>query len=405
VKDEAAADPNAIGRPAVTPMPFSRVLAVGDSVMQGAGPDLYASLPRALPGITVDALPSRQLWHAGAAITQHLRRGFSPEILLVHLGTNGLPSNEQIDEIFEAANGAHVVIVNTRAPRDWEDETNRRLSQAVRRQHDATLVDWWALTSRHPEWLKQDGFNLSRSGAEAYAQNVADAVRQAASRKPEQFTEAPTPSLHLERPAAVPPAVHPRESWTNRPPLTPLAAEHPLTLIVHHTAGSNTTTTHQVPAALRAMLDFHTSPEKGFSDIAYNFLIDRSGGVWEGRSGSINRPVVSDATGGNQGFAQSVCLLGNFSHELPTPDALSSLARTLAWLADRDHIDTSLGAIAQFTSRGSNLWPAGERVRVATIAGHRDLTRTECPGDALYDYVKHHLARAVNAARQQSRPA
>jgi hypothetical protein len=146
------------------------------------------------------------------------------------------------------------------------------------------------------------------------------------------------------------------------------------------------------------MYRFHTG-EKAWPDIAYNFLVDREGGVWEGRAGSLAGPVAADATGGSQGFAQLVCFIGDFTGEAPTAAALAAGTRTLAWLAQRYGVSTAPGATVNFTSRGSNRWPAGTAVTTATIAGHRDMSTTACPGNAFYPYVRNQLQRDVQAVR------
>ena len=80
--------------------------------------------------------------------------------------------------------------------------------------------------------------------------------------------------------------------------------------------------------------------------------------------------------------------------------------RGFAWLADRYRIDTTAEAHLTFSSRGSNRWPAGTEVTTATIAGHRDMSLTACPGDTFYPYVSEELQAAVEHARQtQQTPA
>jgi len=160
-----------------------------------------------------------------------------------------------------------------------------------------------------------------------------------------------------------------------------------LFLLVHHSASSNDYSEEDVPDILRGFFDYHTSPEKGWYDIAYNFLIDRFGGLWEGRSGSLAGPIAGDASGGNQGFSQLVCLIGDFSNEPPTAEATDSLVSVIAWLAHKYDISAQPGAQVEFVSRGSNRWPAGEKVVTPPVAGHRDMSITSCPGDALYPYV------------------
>ena len=39
------------------------------------------------------------------------------------------------------------------------------------------------------------------------------------------------------------------------------------------------------------------------------------------------------------------------------------------------------------TSQGSDRYPAGERVRLPVIDGHRDTNQTACPGRYLYDQL------------------
>ena len=51
------------------------------------------------------------------------------------------------------------------------------------------------------------------------------------------------------------------------------------------------------------------------------------------------------------------------------------------WLGGHSALDTSPGATTTFVSRGSQRWAAGRAVTTPTIAGHRDMTFTGCPGD------------------------
>ncbi len=198
-------------------------------------------------------------------------------------------------------------------------------------------------------------------------------------------------------------SINPRDSWaTNRPPRGTLHAEDVRFLLVHHSASRNGHTGAEAPAILRGFYDYHTGPVKGWSDIAYNFLIDADGGVWEGRAGSLDGAVAGDATGGNQGYSQLVCLIGDYNTASPSPASKSSLVLLLAWLADRYGVSTAPGAQVTFISRGSNLWPPGASVTTPTITGHRAMSRTSCPGENLNAYVTGSLIADVQAARTGS---
>ncbi len=205
------------------------------------------------------------------------------------------------------------------------------------------------------------------------------------------------------------PAVRPRSAWAgpDRPPRRPLAVEAPgdvRFLLVHHTASpGNGYAEGAVPGLLRGMYDTHTGT-KGWPDLAYNFLVDRYGGIWEGRAGSLAGPVQPDATGGSQGFAQLGCFLGDHTTVAPTPQAEASMTSLLAWLARRYGVDTRPGATAAFVSRGSNRHPAGTRVVTRTVEGHRAMSQTTCPGDAAYALVRDRLPAAVTQLAASTDP-
>ncbi len=200
--------------------------------------------------------------------------------------------------------------------------------------------------------------------------------------------------------AAAQPAIRPRGAWGDGlAPTGPLPSESAgdvRFLLVHHTAGANGYPADAVRATIRGIFDYHTGP-KGWNDVAYNFFVDAYGVIWEGRQGSLAGPVKGDATGGSQGFAQLCCFLGDHRTVPPTPKALAAMADLLAWLAGRYAIDLSATAKATFVSRGSNRHPSGKQVTTPTIAAHRDMSNTTCPGDACYALVRGDLSRTAAA--------
>jgi N-acetylmuramoyl-L-alanine amidase len=197
-------------------------------------------------------------------------------------------------------------------------------------------------------------------------------------------------------------SILPRQAWAgDLAPRGPMGTEDVKFLLVHHTASPNNYTMSGAIDVMRSAYRLHTGPAKGWPDVCYNFFVDRFGRVWEGRAGSLDGPVVADATGGSQGFAQLVCLLGDFTSEMPSPQAIDALTRTLAWMADRFALTTTPNATDDFVSRGSNLWPPGSTVTAAIISGHRDMSSTACPGDTFYPYVHTQLQGEVDALRQR----
>ena len=193
--------------------------------------------------------------------------------------------------------------------------------------------------------------------------------------------------------------VLPRDAWgADLPPKSAIQAESVQFLLVHHTASSNTYPLAGARDVLRATYAWHTSPAKGWPDLCYEFFVDHDGVVWEGRAGALGGPVRADATGGSQGFAQLVCLVGDFTTADPTQAMIDSLIKVLAWLAIRYGIDTAPGATTSFVSRGSQRYASGVPVTTPTIAGHRDMSYTGCPGDQVYFHLDD-LRTQVHAQR------
>jgi len=193
--------------------------------------------------------------------------------------------------------------------------------------------------------------------------------------------------------------VQPRDTWgKNLQPTGPMSLEAPEDvrfLLVHHSASPNNYSVEQSIQYLRSFYHYHTSAEKGWPDIAYNFLVDRYGQIFEGRAGSIEFPVRGDATGGSQGYALLCCFIGDHTDTAPTPEAQSAMVALLAWLAATYNIDPSPGATTEFVSRGSNLHPEGKLVTTPTITGHRTMSRTTCPGDQAFALVQNSFPARV----------
>jgi hypothetical protein len=191
--------------------------------------------------------------------------------------------------------------------------------------------------------------------------------------------------------------IHPRDDWgADLPPKGPMGAEDVRFLLVHHTASANNAPDPR--AVVRQTYAYQTGPAKLWPDICYHFMIGADGSIWEARAGSLAGPVIADATGGNQGFAQLVCLIGNFVGEAPTAAAQDSLMRLLIFLADRYEINTDPSATMSFISRGSNRYRAGALITTSTVSGHRDCSATACPGDVGYSLLPTWRSR-VNATR------
>ena len=150
---------------------------------------------------------------------------------------------------------------------------------------------------------------------------------------------------------------------------------------VHHTVNSNDYSRKDVAGLIRGMYRYHTE-YLGWSDIGYNFLVDRFGRTWVGRAGGPSRPVRGAHTLGFNSTSCGVSVIGNFETTEPNRAVVRAVARLAAWKLDR-HGRTPTGRTT-VRSEGSDRYAAGRKVRLPVIDGHRDTNETACPGRHLY---------------------
>jgi len=171
---------------------------------------------------------------------------------------------------------------------------------------------------------------------------------------------------------------------------------------IHHTASSNSYTKAQAPAAVRSIYAYDTEG-LGWSDIAYNVIVDKYGQIFEGRAGGLARAVRSAATGGFNPSTFSVSALGTYTSVAPSAAMLRSMERILAWKLGLYHVDPQ-GKVTLVASSGAGTtsrFPDGTAHTFNAISGHRDAGLTQCPGNMLYaklPAIRSAVAKMMGAA-------
>jgi hypothetical protein len=156
---------------------------------------------------------------------------------------------------------------------------------------------------------------------------------------------------------------------------------------VHHTVNANSYTRAQVPAIIRGIYAYHTQ-SRGWSDVGYNFLVDRFGRIWEGRYGGVDRPVVGAHTLGYNDDAFAASAIGNYDIAKPPAAVVAAYGRLFAWKLSLHGVRAN--ATRQWITK--RYLPA--------INGHRDVGQTACPGRYLYAQIP--AIRRQAAAAQRS---
>ncbi len=163
------------------------------------------------------------------------------------------------------------------------------------------------------------------------------------------------------------PDIQQRAEWCSNCPTTqtPVVSE-PTHLIVHHSAGSNSSS--DWAAVVRSIWDFHVNG-RGWADIGYHYLIDPNGEIYLGRADDIQGAHFC-AQNRN---AMGICMLGTFTDVAPASAARASWVDLAAYAACKWDVSPQSRSI--HASSGLNL---------LGVSGHRDGCATACPGQELY---------------------
>lgn len=252
--------------------------------------------------------------------------------------------------------------------------TNAALRRRLGRRR--LLRSWAAMVA--------SGVALSRLGA-VDAAPLADDPTPAVSPifKPDVpwFRPAPTESAPPETtppevasaPAGLPSFIRPRTAWKAAPPVHSYVPQTPKGISFHH-SGAAWTGKPGPEQYLRNIQAFHTGSQREWEDIAYHFLIDLDGAVWEGRPPTArgNPSIYYDPAG-----LVLISYLGDFGSQELTEPQLAAGVQTAAWVIGQYGISPT-----------------------AALTGHRDHAPTSCPGDNIYKLIQDGtIARRVHEAR------
>lgn len=152
--------------------PYDIVL-IGDSVSVRTIPYFSEAFPYGL----IDAQVNRQIWDAPGLYRHYLDQNMVGDVVVFALGTNGVVTDDQIDDVMELVDSdKHVWFVNTRSTTDWQGETNDALQNAAARYSNVNIIDWYSYSASHSDWFDGDGTHLNEDGAAAYIDLIKSTV-------------------------------------------------------------------------------------------------------------------------------------------------------------------------------------------------------------------------------------
>ncbi len=232
-----------------------------------------------------------------------------------------------------------------------------------------------AATSRagtEPFWVRSaDGYQVTMAAEDAEQARVVTVHEEV------HRTTADATPLADGASLAPPFGIQLRSAWGARATSPASYASTVKLAVVHHSDSSNSYSPADVPGVLRSIQAFHMDG-RGWSDIAYNFVVDKYGGVWEGRGGGIDRAVIGAHSQGFNTNSVGVMVIGDYTQAQPSAASIESVSQVIGWKLALHDVDPA-GRVA-FTSGGSNKYAAGVVVDLPRVVGHQDVVSTSCPG-------------------------
>ena len=164
--------------------------------------------------------------------------------------------------------------------------------------------------------------------------------------------------------SAAPVIIIPRYRWTTQPPnLAEMYVMNGVNQItIHHSGFKNTFETdswQDTVTSIEGIREFHVGHDRQWADIAYHFVVDHVGRVWQGRPLVYQGAHAKNHNDHNLG----IVLMGNFDLQVPSAAQLAALSSFITFLRD-------LYAIA---------W--------TDIHTHGELVKTGCPGKMLQSFM------------------
>ena len=152
---------------------------------------------------------------------------------------------------------------------------------------------------------------------------------------------------------------------------------------MHHTVSLNDYAPEESAAIVLSICRYHRN-SNGWNDIGYKALVDKYGVLFEGRAGGLDQAVVGAQAQGFNAETAGIANIGDHTSAEATPETMAGLARYIRWKLGV-HGQPLSGTVTLTSAGGSaSRYPAGARVTVERVIGHRDTGHTACPGALLY---------------------
>lgn len=145
---------------------------IADSV---AG-DADWSFAQHAPDALLDSYIGRRPDQALEVLKQYLDQGVVGNIVVLDSFSNNPATDDTMKQLIEACGNRRVYLVNVRIPEVEQEQINDTINRFVDAYDNATLIDWYAYSEGHDDWIYPDGEHLTPEGQPHYVDLITNAI-------------------------------------------------------------------------------------------------------------------------------------------------------------------------------------------------------------------------------------
>jgi hypothetical protein len=145
----------------------------GDSVVLSA----RESLRKIVGKVSIDAAVGRQPKVIAERIRKRRHERRLGPLVVIHMGTNGLVQEKDLQPILEdLSDRKRVVVVTDRVPRAWMNPNNKLIVKLAAQYPNVRLADWNAISKGHRGYFAPDGVHLTKTGGDVFGNLINDTL-------------------------------------------------------------------------------------------------------------------------------------------------------------------------------------------------------------------------------------
>ena len=149
------------------------VMLIGDVVAL----DAIDKLAELLPNGALDCSDARNFKAVRTTFDSYNDKGVIGDTLVLCLGNEGTLERGDVEKLIaDAGSDRNIWIINARCANLWCEQNNALLADIAAAHDNVHIIDWFAASQGHDDYLAEDGMNLTNAGIDAYTQTVKDAM-------------------------------------------------------------------------------------------------------------------------------------------------------------------------------------------------------------------------------------